>query len=106
MNNYNVKEYANKKKGAYNRKTVRIAKKNNKFMSVEEVKQFYDKLIESGTDENAINITVKTIDGRALTLKAFEDDNIRPWDDDEYTKNKVKDDSKFREFLFVDFILK
>jgi hypothetical protein len=106
MNNYNIKEYDNKSKGAYNRKTVRIAKKTNKTMSVDEVRQFYDTLIENGTEAEKINITVKTIDGRSLTLKHYDDDDIKPWDDEEYTKNKVKDNTKFREFLFVDFILK
>lgn len=107
VSNYKIQEYINRKKGAYNRKTIRVAKKNNECLSTEEVREFFDLLLtQDDTETNNINITVKTIDGRSLTLKKFEDDTFEDWDGEEYTKNKVQDDTKFKEFLFVDFILK
>ncbi len=42
---------------------------------------------------------------KAYTIKSFEEDDLKPWDDDEYYQDRAKDGKKFNEFEFVDFMI-
>jgi hypothetical protein len=46
------------------------------------------------------------IDGRHLTVKSFSDYQLKDYTDEDYILNKVKDDSKFGLYEYVDVIVK
>ena len=86
-------------------KTIRVGEKDAKTkMKWKEVDKYYNKLIETGYTSEQISIAVMGVDYK--TLKAFEDDDLKPWDDEEYYKDKVKYPTKFNEYFFVDFMIK
>ncbi len=42
---------------------------------------------------------------KAYTIKSFEEDDLKPWDDDEYYQDRAKDAKKFNEYEWVDFMI-
>ena len=103
--NYEIKNFDNMKKGSILRKTVRIQPKGNAKLNYKDVKALYNRVSQK-RDPDDIHIVCKTIDGTHVTLKTFDEDDIKEWDDPEYFKNKVKDTSKFFDFHYVDFYIK
>ena len=107
MNNFTMSEKKNISKGKYNLKGTRMAPKQDKKLGINDVRKLFNGLVNTkGINKNRISIFVKTIDGRYLNIKSYKDDNIKDWDDEEYLRNKVKDNIKFGNFEFVDFYVK
>ncbi len=83
-------------KGGVKYKTVKITnngKKQN--VSYKTIKMMYKTLLNEGYKKNDISINVNGID-KHKTIKSFDDDMYDTLDD--YYKNSVKNDSKFKVF--------
>jgi len=93
------------KNGAIQRKTIRLKAKNNNMITFNEIRQFYNSLINSGEEANKISISGMNID-KYLTMKSFTDNELKPFDDDDYYANRTADTQKYESFYFVDIYLK
>ncbi len=93
------------KNGKIQRKTIRLKAKNNNTITFNEVRNFYQGLIASGEDSNKISISGMNID-KYLTMKSFEEGDIKPMDDDDYYANRTNNPQKYETFYYVDFYLR
>jgi hypothetical protein len=93
------------KNGKIQRKTIRLKAKNNNTITFHEVRNFYQGLIASGEDSNKISISGMNID-KYLTMKSFEEGDIKPMDEDDYYANRTNNPQKYETFYYVDFYLK
>jgi hypothetical protein len=94
------------KNGKLKRKTIRMKAKNNNPITFEELNDFYNGFIERGEDPNKISISGMNAD-RYITMKGFDDPDLRRLDLDEYYVNRTTNNvDKFESFFFVDFYFK
>lgn len=102
-----VKEIENKtsKNKKVSWKTIRVGGKDKQTMlKYQDVEKYYNKLINMGYDANQINVSVMGTEFR--TMKGYNDDDLPPWDSDDYYKDRVKTPTKFNRYYFVDFMLR
>jgi len=83
----------------------RIKPAGNNQLTIRQVRQIFETLQKKYKPEQ-LSITTKFIDGNMKTIKTYEDEDVRDWDEENYYKNKVKDYSKFGHFEFVDIYIK
>jgi hypothetical protein len=93
------------KNGAIQRKTIRLKAKNNNMINFNDIRQFYNGLIDSGEEAHKISISGMNID-KYLTMKSFTDIDLKPFDEDEYYANRTGDTAKYESFFYVDLYLK
>jgi hypothetical protein len=102
-----VEEIANRRteNNQLQRKTIRIKAKNNNKITFHDIRRFYDKLIDDGQDPNMLSVTAMFNDS-IKTIKTFNEDDLKNYDDDDYYKDRAADHTKFDSFFFVDFYFK
>ena len=98
---FEPKETKNKK---IVRKTLRIRRQKGK-MTYADIKQIYEDMIDK-KKLVAEKVAICGMTEKYLTLKSFEEDDLKPWDDDEYYQDRAKDSKKFNEYDFIDLIIK
>jgi hypothetical protein len=109
MRNFDI-EIIESKKTSNNkivRKTIRFKAKNKAKMNIDEVETYYKHLLTKGIDPDEIAIIGMSDTFR--TMKAFDDSDIQPWQQEDYYQNKASDKtlkSLLTEFFFVDFVIK
>jgi hypothetical protein len=90
------------------RKTIRFKAKNNKKMKFSEVRQYFNYLVNE-QHINPHHILILGMSDMFRTLKAFDDDDVKEYDDADYFEDKPqKEEVKdvLNNFFFVDFVLK
>ncbi len=104
MRNYEMGEIKNKstKNKLIVSKTIRIKAKNKDLITYDEIRAFLNSLVKKGMNASKISIGGMNAD-KFYTMKTFDEDELKPWDDDDYYKDRVKDTTKFDKFMFVDF---
>ena len=93
------------KNGAIQRKTIRLKAKNNNMITFNEIRQFYNGLINSGEEANKISISGMNID-KYLTMKSFNEMDVKPFDEDDYYANRTNNPQKYESFYFVDIYMR
>ena len=93
------------KNGKLQRKTIRLKAKNNNPITFNEVRTFYNRLIDSGEDATKISMSGMNID-KYLTMKTFEENELKPFDEDDYYGNRTNNPAKYETFFYCDFYLK
>jgi len=86
------------------RRVIRVKAKNNKQMTYDEIREYYDAITKK-YNPNKVSISGMGQD-KYLTMKGFDEDELKPWDDDDYYTDRAKDAEKFDKFFFVDFTFK
>jgi hypothetical protein len=95
------------KVGNFTKKAIRAIPINKKSkIESKDVKTILDSLLKQGIKSQNISISCMGIDGRHFTLKSFSDFQLKDYTDEDYILNKVKDDSKFGLYEYVDVIVK
>jgi hypothetical protein len=82
------------KNGKLQRKTIRLKAKNDNPITFDEVRNFYNRLIASGEESNKISISGMNID-KYLTIKGFDEADVKPMDEDEYYENRTNNPQKY-----------
>ena len=85
------------------RQTIRV-KRNNGKMTYADVETYYNDLIKK-LKLDSDKIAIGGMTEKFYTIKGFDDEDLKPWDDDEYYQDRAKDGKKFNEFEFVDFMI-
>jgi len=85
------------------RQTIRV-RRNTGNMTYADVKTYFDDLIKK-LKIDSDKIAIGGMTEKYYTIKGFADDDLKPWDDDEYYQDRAKDGKKFNEFEFVDFMI-
>jgi hypothetical protein len=93
------------KNGAIQRKTIRLKAKNNNMINYNDIRQFYNGLINSGEEANKISISGMNID-KYLTMKSFTEPELKPFDNDDYYSNRTTDTAKYESFYYIDVHLR
>ena len=111
MRNFEIQIIENKKtkNNKIVRKTIRFKAKNEKKMTLKEVNEYYDYLVnEKQIDPH--DISILGMSDMFRTLKSFDDNEVKNWDYIDYYQDKPEIDKKMQklltEFFFVDFVLK
>jgi hypothetical protein len=95
------------KVGNFTKKAIRAIPINKKSkIESKDIKTILDSLLKQGIKSQNISISCMGIDGRHFTLKSFSDFQLKDYTDEDYILNKVKDDSKFGLYEYVDVIVK
>lgn len=119
MSNYNFKlvNQTKTKNGKISYKTIRVTSKSKKFINVKELDKIYNHLVNNKnitTDKIKLignykikDAAIKGMTDMFRTLKNFDDDDIKTYDDydEEYIQNKTLSKKKLNNFYFVDIIL-
>jgi hypothetical protein len=71
-------------------------------MTYDNIRTYLNALQNKGININKISIGGMGAD-KYLTMKRFDEDELKPWDSDDYYNDKVKDTTRFDKFFFVDF---
>lgn len=101
--NFKVFEPKQTKNKSIIKQTIRINRKNGEKMTYADVRQYYDTMKNKYGSER---ISIAGMIEKFNMIKAFDDTDMKPWDDDDYYHDRVKDpEKKFNEFEFVDFII-
>ena len=87
------------------KRTIRIKRNNNKKITYADLKYLYDDIMKKQKVESD-EIGVCVMAEKYLTIKNFEEDDLKPWDDENYYKDRAKDASKFNEYNFIDIIIR
>lgn len=107
MKNFDIQIIENKKTEFLVKKTIRFKATNNKMMNINEVKKYYEYLLnEKNIDTSNISILGKSKEG-FKTLKTFDNTDLKLWNDENYYEDKPdkKKLSKIlNEYFYVDFI--
>ena len=106
VQNYIVRKLEHKKteNNKVERTQIQIKPKRYKQMKFANIRQYYNKLIESGYDSKKICVVAMGQD-KMITIKSFDND-IKDFDDDDYYNDKCIDKSKFDKFFYCNFVLK
>lgn len=108
MNNNKIEikktQMKNSKNGLFSRQDIELVPKGSNKLTFTDVKDYYKVLIDAGFDENDIFISAMGMD-KPTTLKTY-DGELKPFDDDDYYKDKAYDRSKFDSYFWVMFRLK
>ena len=104
MRNFEINEIMNNatKNKKIVSKTIRIKSKNKDLITYDEIRSFMNSLVRKGMNISKISIGGMNAD-KYYTMKGFADEDLKPWDDDDYYKDRVKDTGKFDKYFFVDF---
>jgi hypothetical protein len=95
------------KVGNFTKKAIRaIPSDKKRKIESKDVKTILDGLLKQGIKSQNISISCMGIDGRHFTVKSFSDYQLKDYTDEDYILNKVKDDSKFGLYEYVDIIVK
>lgn len=98
---FEPKETKNKK---IVRKTLRIRRHKGK-MTYADIKVIYEEMSKK-QKLVAEKVAICGMTEKYYTIKSFEEDDLKPYDDDDYYKDRAKDSEKFNEYDFVDLIIK
>ena len=74
-------------------------------MTYADVKLFFEKIKKEHKIEEE-NIAVCGMTEKYLTMKSFEEDELKEWDSEEYYQDRAKDTKKFNQYDFIDIIIK
>lgn len=97
---FNPKQTKNK---SIIRQTIRVRRHNGN-MTYADVKTYFDDLVKK-LKIDSDKIAIGGMTEKYYTIKGFADDDLKPWDDDEYYQDRAKDGKKFNEYEFVDFMI-
>ncbi|RZK20807.1 MAG: hypothetical protein EOO43_10965, partial [Flavobacterium sp.] len=112
MVQYKLKELESKKRGKhYDMTNIRVSKTENinnhmpvKFqMSLEEVKKYFDALVDDGISPRDMQITAKCINGSFKTIKSKGEASITYGD--QYSMTDSAYEHTNRQFFFVDILV-
>ncbi len=93
--------------GNFTKKAMRAIPSNKQQrINTNDIKTILDNLLSQGIKSQNISISCMGIDGRHFTVKSFSDYQLKDYTDEDYILNKVKDDSKFGLYEYVDIIVK
>jgi hypothetical protein len=92
------KTISNEEVGGKQIKCIQVSRKDNKQMSLDQVKNIYEGLTTKGLESSKIMIRGLN-DLRFTTLKGKNQDNIDF--DDDYYNNKVLDKNKFQNYFQI-----
>lgn len=110
MRNFDIEIIENKKTSNKKivRKTIRFKAKNKKKMTIDEVQEYFDYLVnQKGMDP--YDIAIIGMSDTFHTMKSFDNADIQPWQEEDYFSNKASAStlkSVLTEFFFVDFVIK
>ena len=101
---YETFEPKEKKNKKIVRKTLRIRRQQGK-MTYADINVIYEDMLNK-KKIIAEKVAIAGMTEKYLTLKSFEEDELKPYDDDEYYQDRAKDSKKFNEYDFIDLIIK
>jgi hypothetical protein len=107
MKHFKIEEFKSQHNKNIVRRTVRIKAPNKKLISIDDINKFYNSLRNKGISYK--DISISAMSNQFYTLKSFDDDEIKPWDDEDYYQDKASKKTMKKlltEFYFVDFIIK
>lgn len=110
MKNFDIQIIENKKTSNSKivRKTIRFKAKNNHKMTFNDIVKYYDYLIEE-KNMDANNISILGMNDMFRTIKTFDSNELKPWDEVDYYEdkpNKKQLQKILNEFFYVDFVFK
>lgn len=85
------------------RQTIRV-RRNKGEMTYADVKNYYNDLVKK-LKLDTEKIAIGGMTEKYYTIKGFNDDDLKPWDDDEYYRDRAKNSKKFNQYEFVDFMI-
>lgn len=98
---FEPKETKNKK---IVRKTIRI-KRNEGKLTYADLKLLYEDILKK-QKVVAEDVAICVMSERYLTIKSFEEDEMKEWDSNEYYQDKAKNTEKFNEYSYCDIIIR
>lgn len=106
MRNFDIEITKNKKisNGKITSKTIRFKAKNKAKMTIDEVQEYFEYLVNV-KDIDPYNIAIIGMSDMCRTLKAFDNADIQPLDEDYYSNKASASTLKsvLNEFFWVDF---
>ena len=107
MNKYIIQENTQLLKTRPNnsRKILNIRKKNNQELSVNDIRQIHKLVIAKNANKNSQLLFIAQGINRRYCLNNYGNDELNLLDEDEYSKGRVKDNSKFSDFFTLQIVI-
>ena len=107
MNRYIIDEYVEQLRTRPNntRKVLNIKKKNGAELSVADIRQVHELVLQkNGNNTKRLLFIAQGIDKR-YSLNSYDSNDLNLLDEDEYSRGKVADNSKFSYFFNLQVVI-